>query len=213
MPWSYLGQAVLGAHCIACGSTIPFTYIRSEGRARRMGYALMAMAAEGRVGRVYLPGVPNDERVALGAVPPWLPETELPEQALGFRIQAYGLSRHADLYMPRQCLALATLSGLLEEVHNELLDASMRCPEQSGGRFVPDRDRPSYADAVLTYLAMAVDKLADLSNTGCPWEPVAECPRNLLARQVIHMHWNFAEGNPLGESSGSFDTILRNMQS
>ena len=66
----------------------------------------------------------------------------------------------------------------------------------------------AYADAVVTYLAFAVDKMADLGNSLVRWEPVAQCPRQLFGRQAIPMVWDFAEANPFSSSSGSFLTCL-----
>ncbi len=69
----------------------------------------------------------------------------------------------------------------------------------------------SYADAVATYLAFLIDKMADLGNALNRWEPVAQCPRQLFARQAIPMIWDFAEANPLGESSGSWEVLIENL--
>jgi len=57
---------------------------------------------------------------------------------------------------------------------------------------------------VSVYLSFALSKQADLANSLCRWEPVAQCPRQLFGRQAIPMIWDFAEGNPLGSSSGSW---------
>jgi adenine-specific DNA methylase len=69
----------------------------------------------------------------------------------------------------------------------------------------------AYADAVATYLAFVVDKLADLGNSLNRWEPNAQCPRQLFARQAMPMVWDFAEGNPFSESSGSWSVLFRNL--
>ena len=66
----------------------------------------------------------------------------------------------------------------------------------------------AYAEAVATYLAFAIDKLADLNNSLVAWEPDAQCPRHLFGRQSIPMIWDFAEANPLGSSSGSWQVIV-----
>ena len=69
----------------------------------------------------------------------------------------------------------------------------------------------SYADAVATYLGFVVNKMADLGNALNRWEPNAQCPRQLFARQAIPMVWDFAEGNPFSESSGSWNVLFRNL--
>ena len=58
------------------------------------------------------------------------------------------------------------------------------------------------------YLAFALSKQADLGNSLCGWEPIAQCPRHLFGRQAIPMLWDYAEGNPLGESSGSWTVFV-----
>ncbi len=110
-----------GARCIACGTPVPFDHIRSEGKAGRMGSQLMAIVAEGQHGRVYL--APDEEHVAIAvqAKPIGVPETDLPEQALGFRVQLYGMTKHRDLFTPRQLVALTTFSDLVSEAREHVL--------------------------------------------------------------------------------------------
>ncbi len=60
-------------------------------------------------------------------------------------------------------------------------------------------------------LVLALGKLADLANVNCPWEPNAECPRNVLSNGRIRTTWDFAEGVPISESSASFDVCVDNL--
>src|SRR5207244_7849667 len=64
----------------------------------------------------------------------------------------------------------------------------------------------AYADAVATYLALAVDRSVDRNSTICSWDssPKMEALRNTFARQAIPMIWDFAEGNPFSNSSGNW---------
>jgi len=62
----------------------------------------------------------------------------------------------------------------------------------------------AYADAVATYLAFAVDKGADYWSTVCSWNAPRDGIRDTFARQAIPMVWDFAEANPLSDSSGNF---------
>ena len=68
------------------------------------------------------------------------------------------------------------------------------------------------AEAVATCLTLAIGKQADLGNSLCPWEPLAQCPRHLLARQAIGMCWDFSEGVPTGDSSGAFSIQVERTQ-
>ena len=104
-----------GAICLVCKSPVPLTYVRAEGKARRIGSQLMAIAAEGQRTRIYL--APDEEhiRAAGVAIPADVPDTELPTQALGFRVRSYGMTHHTDLFTSRQLVELTTLAALVGE--------------------------------------------------------------------------------------------------
>lgn len=182
-----------GAVCLATRTPVPLTYVREEGRAGRMGTQLMAIVAEGDRGRVYLAPTDEHERIARSAVPPDdVPDTDLPEHALGFRVQAYGMTKHRDLFTDRQLVALCTLSDLVME---------------SRARVVADGGSEPYADAVATYLAFAVDGIANLSSAQASWRPQAESPRSSFSRQAIPMVWDFVEVPPLQKMDGAVSRV------
>jgi len=180
-----------GARCLVCGTAVPLDHIRFEGRAGRMSEQMMAIAGEGQRARVYLKPDGEHQSIALAADPRDGPETALPEKALGFRIQAYGMTRHRDLFTRRQLVALLTLSDLIGEVREQART---------------DGASPQYADSLATYLAFSVDRTVDRGSTICTWDssPKMEALRNTFARQTISMTWDFAEGNPFSESSGNW---------
>ena len=62
----------------------------------------------------------------------------------------------------------------------------------------------SYADAIVTYLAFAMDKCVDYWSSVCSWHAGRDTIRNTFARQAISMMWDFAEANPFSESTGNF---------
>jgi len=186
-----------GARCVCCGAPVSLDHVRAEGRAGRMGAQMLAIVAEGARGRIYLPPSEAHERVAASAEPAWAPETELPEQALGFRVQNYGLTRHADLFTPRQLVALTTFSDLVGEARERVRrDAEAADVGRAG----------EYADAVATYLTLIVGRSIDRSSSLCGWDssPKMEALRNTFARNAMSITWDFAEGNLLGDASGNW---------
>ena len=192
--------------CLLSGSPITADYIQQQGRGKRIGARLMAIATQGDRGRVYLPPTPEHEATAREAIPEWKPEVEFFAHALGFRVGNYGMSAWSDLFTPRQLVALTTLSELVPDasacLHRAAVAAGLppdNPPLTDGGT-----GAAAYAEAVATYLAFALSKQADLGNSLCRWEPIAQCPRQLFGRQAIPMVWDYAEGNPLGDSSGSW---------
>ena len=46
----------------------------------------------------------------------------LPKKALGFRVQEYGITKHRDLFTPRQLVALTTFSDLVLEARAKALE-------------------------------------------------------------------------------------------
>ena len=86
--------------CLLSGVPMPFEYLRSEAMAGRMGARMMAVVTEGDRGRVYIEATEDQEQVALSARPEEIPKTDLPERALGFRVQQYGMTKWCDLFTP-----------------------------------------------------------------------------------------------------------------
>jgi len=198
--------------CLISGAPISGDYIKAEGRAGRMRTRLMAIVAEGDRGRVYVAPIALHEAVAQQPKPEWKPEGEVPARLTGGTCVPYGLATWGDLFTSRQLVGLTTLSDLIgeaiERVRNDALAAG------SADDSIPVRDggtgARSYAEAVGTYLSLAISRIADYSCTITTWanNPQMEIARNAFARQAIPMTWDFAETNVFGPSSGSFD-ILR----
>lgn len=185
-----------GAICLVCGTAVPFDYIRAEASTKCMGQQLMATVAVSGRNRMYLAPRAEDEECAQAAESTEPPRGELPEKALSFRVQAYGMRHHADLFTSRQLIALTTLADLVGETR---------------GRVLADGGEDAYADAVATYLGLAVSRTADFSSSLATWSSNAqnELVRGTFGRQALPMTWDFAEANPFGASSGSFDIMVR----
>ncbi|MFM9554869.1 DUF1156 domain-containing protein [Streptomyces caniscabiei] len=192
------------AECLVCGDRAPLEYVRTEGKAGRMGAVMMAVVAEGKRQRIYLP--PTAEHVGAAEVgrPVDVPESELPEQALGFRVQGYGMRKHADLFTNRQLLAMTTFSDLVGE-------ARERVERDARHAGLPDRDAAEYAKTVSTYLAFAASRLANESSSISTWDSngTKQHVRATFSRQTLQMTWDFAEGNPFFTSTGSISESLR----
>ena len=195
-----------GAQCIVCNEPVALPYIRSEGKAHRIGTQMIAIVAEGPNGRIYIP--PNDEhvRIAGSAKPSWVPDTDLPERALGFRVQGYGMTQHCDLFTQRQLLALTTFSDLVRECRERALADAIAAGMDDDGISLESRGSAAtaYADAIATYAALTVDRLADYNATLCSWHASEGKITHVFTRQTLSMVWDFVEANPIGEFSGSF---------
>jgi putative DNA methylase len=63
-----------------------------------------------------------------------------------------------------------------------------------------------YAKALVSYLGLGMDMTAAFTNTLARWENTSEAIKQLYSRQALPMLWDYAEVNPFGGSSGSFET-------
>lgn len=198
-----------GARCVACGSNVELKYIRSEGRAKRMGEQLMAVVAEGVRERIYL--APNAEHVEIAAVsrPDGVPSGALGYYPRDIKASTYGLTEFADLFTNRQLAALTTFSDLVSEARTQALTDAAKSGIPHGDRLVAGgSSADAYADAVATYLAMTLSKLADRGSSIVTWFIGRESTRNTFARQAIPMSWDFVEPNTFAEGTGSFEGSL-----
>ena len=196
--------------CLMSSTPISGDYIKAEGKAGRMGTRMMAIVAEGTRGRVYLAPTEEHEAAARRAKPEWKPDVEFFQQALGFRVGNYGLTKWSDLFTPRQLASLTTFSDLVQEAGERV----QRDALQAG---LPDDPKPlrdggtgatAYAEAVGVYLGLGIDRLADRSSTICGWDSGFTKIRNTFGRQAITMTWDYAEGNAFSESTGNFSSLL-----
>ena len=215
--------------CLMSDAPISGDYIKAEGRAGRMGSRLMAIVAEGDRSRVYLPPMPEQEAAAREAVPEWKPDIEFFQQALGFRVGNYGMTKWSDLFTPRQLVALTTFSDLVQEaiarVKQDTLGVRASRPQHTEGVSFSgtasaalsednlslrdgDTGSTAYAEAMVVYLAFAVDRLAMTGNTLVRWNAVGQKAQHCFGRQAFPMIWDYAEPNFLATATGSIDAAI-----
>jgi putative DNA methylase len=194
--------------CVISDTPISGDYIKAEGQAGRMGTRLMTIVAEGARGRVYLAPSPEDEALARSAVPGWQPTGEVPARLTGGTCVPYGLRQWGNLFTQRQLVSLNTFADLLQVVIEKCKDDAVAAglPDDGVALDAGGGGATAYGQAVSVYLAFAISRSADRGSTLCSWDnsPKMEALRNTFARQALPMTWDFAEGNPLSESSGNW---------
>lgn len=196
--------------CPCCGEVTLDEYVKQEGKNNRIGSQLMAIAAEGKRGRIYCS--PNEEHILTAQVekPQDGPAGMLPGNPRWFSPPAFGMDHYEDLFTPRQLTALTTFSALVAEAQlkaeADAVAAGMaddHLPLRNGGH-----GARAYGEAVGVYLAFILDKMTDYHSSICSWNPPREGVRNTFGRQAIPMVWDYAEANPFSNSSGCFDNML-----
>ena len=170
-----------GATCIGCGGSVKVSYVRKQGEVGNMGEQMTAIVAEGNRKRLFLS--PTDEHIkaAQAATSAWRPSGSLPKKTRSISVQIYGFVEWHQLFRERQQTALTTFSDLLGEVHNQIKQSEVE---------------EEYADAICTYLALALGRAA---NSGCSfarWQGSGDFVAGAFSGKTLPMMWDFAESNP-----------------
>lgn len=207
-------------HCPLCGGTIDDRTTRRLFREGKSGQRLMAVVLyhPEKTGKTYrLPK--GDDLEAYQAAEKALEEKRstlfaewgmdpVPDEPtpLGggpgaeraFSVHKYGLTRWGDLFNARQKLALITFADKVRRAHAEMCDQGAD---------------PEFARAVVTYLAITFNRLAAAYNSLCRWQPAGEKIADVFSRQALPMVWDFAEPNPFGAASRSWNELFKDTMS
>lgn len=189
-----------GARCHKCFTSITFDYIREKGRQGEIYFDLMCVVAEGKNKRLYLPA----DCCALPELhfSQDFIDADLPERALGFRVQNYGITNYKNFFTNRQLKVLSEFSQLIPVVYESILR------DANGNR--------EYAIGVITYLAIALNRLAQTNNTMIRWlvrQSGTSKGTPIFDRPIVPMVWEFSEGNVFSSSVGSWESAISNVMS
>ena len=188
-----------GFKCILTDTPIPFAYIREQGLNGGIGQKMVAVVAELPRGRAFLSVDDAQIGAASAAAPQGFPDTDLPAQALGFRVQKYGISKHWQLFSPRQLTAMSVLSDCVRETFDMVYQDCARAG-------LNDVDASGYAKVVLTFLSLALDRCAAYNNSLAKWNGNQSV--SIFVRQAIPMVWDFVEPNIMGDKAVCWKTAV-----
>ena len=196
--------------CPACGTNTNPDYVKQESLKHRMGSQLMAIVAEGYHGRIYCS--PSEEHIWASQIdaPDNCPSGSMSDDKRAITPPTYGMSEFQDIFTHRQLTILTTLSTLVAEAQAKaetdavaagIVNDHIALSEGGSGA-------RAYGEAVGVYLALIVDRLADRGSSICSWDSGYVKIRNTFGRQAIPMTWDYAEGNPFSNSTGSISSMI-----
>ena len=215
--WPNEGNSKGGnAECLVCGAVIPVAEVRKQAVEGSWSETLLAIIAkqDDKSGKAFAVADKNDleiiekikHRIAHTASSDkkedevFFPEEEMTGWKREIRPQIYGIGHWKQIFNDRQLYSLSHFAKLIRSAPSEMA--------------VVDDE---YRKAIRIMLSMAFDKMLDMSNALCAWEPIQEAVRHLFSRQAIPMVWDYAEANTLGTNSGSFylalDSIVKSILS
>ena len=184
-----------GATCIVCGTASPLSYVRVQSRAGRMNERMIAIVAEGDRKRLFLSPTGKHMRTALSAKPSTglIPQQKMPITPSLVSGRGYGITHWHDLFTDRQLVSLTTFGSLLADVK---------------AKMIKDGADEEYANAVSTYIALAIGKTANGCSSYARWQNIGDKVAGVFALQAIPMLWDFAESNPFCSATQNWNAQI-----
>lgn len=201
--------------CPSCGETTTDAYVKNEAQNGNIGSQLMAIVAEGKHGRIYLPSTFEQKNIIVSVTKPMnYPDGNLPQNPRWFSPPAFGFTTYSSLFTNRQLTALTTFCDCLDEIVEQTKQDALAAGLAADGKPLAEggSGAKAYSEAVRVYLAIAIDRMADRGSSICSWDSGYTKIRNTFARQAIPMVWSFAEANTFSNSTGSFSSMVEWIQ-
>jgi putative DNA methylase len=176
--------------CPYCGQTTTVEHVRQEGFAGNIGEQMVGVVVDAPNGKEYRPIEPADmaqfEEAAKHVSS--APTEKMGRNARNIAPWLYGFETWGSLFNSRQLLAMQTFVAETRRATNEMVAA------------YPDRDE--YRQALATYLALWVSRIAQRGSSVGVWHIQSETVEGAFGRQAIQMVWDYPEGNPISSSTG-----------
>ncbi|OGX88066.1 hypothetical protein BEN47_09980 [Hymenobacter lapidarius] len=174
--------------CPCCGSTTASSELKRQFLAGPVPERLLAVVDGTDEGRAYR--VPTSAELGAAAnvpMPTLYLEEKLPhENTKQFDVCPWGYLEYGQLFSKRQLFTLQTLLAALDGLKVELNAA-----------------QSDYAQAVVTYLGILMDRLAILNTAFGIWHTGRETLERPMGRQAFAMVFDYPESNPFCDSTGS----------
>lgn len=189
--------------CVSCEATLSGPYLRSIGKAGRLGLRMTARAVEGVDGRRYL--APSDDDIAAAEVGGELEDSWPPLVGRATtNLALYGFDTWDQIFTRRQIRTLSTFAELISEVQAVVIS--------DGGS--EERGR-----AISTILGLALGQMARSSSTQSLWRmrPTSHAKAEAAyGRNDLPMMWDFAEtyfdGGSVGDWTGTINSVTRGIR-
>ncbi|AXE16694.1 DUF1156 domain-containing protein [Runella rosea] len=184
--------------CPCCKSITDVKSIRAEIENGSRKVRLIAVIYDTPEGKRYRLPTELEQNIITPEIP--LPSELLPKALTGGSIMSWGYKTWGEMFTSRQLYALQTLIQNLNLLKQELL-------------YIEE----SYRKAIITYLAILIDRGTAISTSFGRWDVSREGIQSPFSKQAIPMMFDYPEGYLLGNNMGSLlnqlDWITRYIES
>ncbi len=195
-----------GATCPCCGVVTAMEDIRLEGHAGRIGTTMTAVVVDGLAGKEYR--LPTKEEYRASSPPPAevakafaaLPFGALVEpintgsiRKGGVSITRWGFKTWGDVFTSRQQLTLAVFAHTTRLAREEMRRLGYSA---------------QWIEALGAYLSLVFDRLANQCSSVSRWHNKGEKIEGTFSRFALPIMWDFAEVNPLGDTTGGYTSAV-----
>ncbi|MCW1297651.1 MAG: DUF1156 domain-containing protein, partial [Candidatus Rehaiarchaeum fermentans] len=120
----------------------------------------------------------------------------------------YGFDKFFKFFNPRQLLTMVKIVKLIREAGKRIEEEKLK---------VWDKDKArKYAEAIVTYLAIALAKYSDYNSISSYWHSSLLIIGHGFAMRGLRIMWNWVDNSPFSDLSGSFakslSSVLKGIQ-
>ena len=172
--------------CPCCGSVTSASELKTQFKNGLTGERLLAVISESSQGKTYR--LPNRKEIDLSKKK--FSDVERPNEMMevgnqrNFNTPGWGIDRYGQLFSDRQMLMLNHLVKHYKE-------------------HVKSFSNKGYSKALITYLAIWIDRIAIVNTSFGVWHTGGEKLERIMGRQAIPMTFDYPESNTFCTSSGS----------
>lgn len=172
--------------CPVCGSITDVKKIKEQSILGELKQKIVAVIYDSENGKEYR--TPReDENEILNDLPEdiEIPSEDMQRNSAGGDTFSWGISKWGQLFSNRQLLAIHTLIDELNKI-----------------KINPISTNTDYNKAIITFLAILINRITPRSNMFGLWNTTAETLEHIFGRQAIPMVFDYPESNIFSDSGG-----------
>ena len=183
--------------CPCCGSLTSINEVKKQFKKSGIPQRMIAVIYESKEGKAYRLPTKQELDVKVPKVDNRPNDRMAVENNRNFNTPGWGIDNYGDMFSDRQ---LTTLYALIHYIE----------------RLKIEKGKSPYNAAIITYLALWVDRISVANTSLGRWDNAREGIQTPFSRQAIAMTFDYPESNPFCTSSGSalnqLDWVLRYLE-